>query len=75
MKQDYVCVECGHQYDELGDGKCYVCGGNVILVEEVGQEEQKYPEDLVDEEDEQTIKPQEFGEDLDEDEEQKLEEA
>jgi predicted ATP-dependent serine protease len=50
MKEDYVCVECGHQYEELGDGKCYVCGGDIIPIEEVGQQEEaEYPEDLMEE--------------------------
>lgn len=50
MRQDFVCAECGHQYEESGDGKCYVCGGNIIPIEEVGQqEESEYPEDLMEE--------------------------
>jgi len=57
MRQDYVCAECGHEYEELGGGKCYVCGGSIVPIDEVGQEESKYPEDLLEEEGEGEKKP------------------
>ncbi|MCX6806940.1 MAG: hypothetical protein NT135_02370 [Candidatus Berkelbacteria bacterium] len=60
MKQDYVCTECGHQYEELGGGKCYVCGGNVIPIDEVGQDEPEYPDDLMED---QETKPEDIEDD------------
>lgn len=63
MKQDFVCTECGHQYEELGDGKCYVCGGAVIPIDEVGQDEQEYPDDLMDKQEEDDVAPEELEDD------------
>ncbi len=53
MKSDYVCVECGQEFEELGNGKCYACGGDVIPIDAVGQkqeEPEEYPEDVMEEE-------------------------
>jgi len=54
VEKTYVCVECGSQYEDLGDGKCYICGGEIIPIDEVLQdEEEKYPEHLLQEGDEE----------------------
>jgi len=55
MKRDYVCVECGQEYEELGDGKCYACGGEIIPIDSIGKEDEpeEYPEDLMEMEDEE----------------------
>jgi len=55
MRESYVCTECGHEYEELGDGKCYICGGDILPIDEIGQEQPEYPEDLLEENDEDEI--------------------
>lgn len=74
---DYVCPTCGHEYDELGDGKCIECGGNIIPIEEVGTEEnEEYPDYLMEEELEKGEEPLEpFDEEAFPDELEKPEEA
>jgi len=49
MMADFVCQECGHEYDELGNGRCYICNGNIIHIDEVGSEAERYPEHLMEE--------------------------
>ena len=50
MDRSYVCTECGHEYDELGNGRCDLCGGEIIAIDEIGQEEEKYPDEILEEE-------------------------
>lgn len=63
MKIDFVCKECGQEFEELGDGKCYACGGSVIPIDIIGQEQkpEEYPPDVMeDEEPDKDIPPEEI---------------
>lgn len=53
IRQEYVCKDCGQPFDELGDGKCYVCGGSIIPIDVVGEEDPEYPEELMEEAEEE----------------------
>ena len=64
IKRDYVCSECGHQFDDAGDGRCYVCGGSIIPIDEVGEEEQEYSEELMEET--ESIPPEDLEEEIEE---------
>ena len=69
LNRDFICVECGQEYDELGDGKCYACGGEVIPIDKVGQDPQEpeeYPSDVM--EDEETEKEEIPPEELEDEE-------
>lgn len=46
---DYVCIDCGHEYEELGNGRCDLCGGEVLPIEAIGEEKEpeEYPEELM----------------------------
>lgn len=70
MEKDYVCTECGHEYDELGDGKCYICGGDILPIDEFGEDTEKYPDDLIEEETEDIEEPNELWEEEEEEEEE-----
>ena len=65
MKQDFVCVECGQQFEEIGDGKCYACGGEIVPIDDIGKSEpEEYPNQLMeDEEKEEEIPPEEIEDD------------
>lgn len=48
QKHQFVCSECGHQYDEVGNGNCFVCGGSILSIDEVGEgETAEYPKNLM----------------------------
>lgn len=65
MKRDFVCVECGQEFEELGDGKCYACGGNVIPIDAVGKDEEpeEYPAEVMESEEPEKDIPSEELED------------
>lgn len=66
IRKDFVCSECGHQYEDMGSGGCYICGGAVIPIDEVGEEETEYSDDLMEET--ENTPPEELDEELEEEE-------
>ena len=39
MEENNVCTECGYEGPEIpGEGKCPVCGGEMVAPEELGEE-------------------------------------